>query len=204
MGHYSNFIIIKEVNVMLKKRFFLVLAFLLVFAFLSTPLFAKEVSMAAIPADHVAKACKVLPWGVKVWDLEDAVSHLKAKDKFLWLDTRPETFFKKGTVRGAVLMSYNKSGAAGNDMTEDKLAAAIKAAGMTKDSAKLVFFCQGPKCHRSYNAAYIAVTRWGYKAENVVWYRDGYPALFKEVKHNPKIKRKAKRYISDDGFAQLL
>jgi len=100
-------------------------------------------------------------------------------------------------------MPYNKSGANGNDMTKDKLEAAITAAGLSKYSAKLVFFCQGPKCHRSYNAAFIAVTEWGFKAKNVIWYRDGYPILFKEVKNNPKMKRKAKRYISDDGITQL-
>ncbi len=188
---------------MSKKTFLVCLAGLLVFAFMANPLTAKEVNKGAIPADHVTKSCKALPWGVKVWDLEDAVSHLKAKDKILWIDTRPESFFKKGTVRGAILLPYNKTGAAGNDMTEEKLAAAVKAAGFTKDTAKVAFFCQGPKCHRSYNAAYIAVTQWGYKAENVVWYRDGYPTLFKEIKNNPKMKRKAKRYISDDGITQL-
>jgi len=188
---------------MLRKRFSLIIVALSVFAFLSTPLFAAEVNKGAIPADHIAKSCKVLPWGVKVWDVQEAVSHLKAKESVLWIDTRPKSFFKKGTVRGALLMPYNKSGAAGNEMTADKLEAAVKAAGMSKEMAKVVFFCQGPKCHRSYNAAYIAVSQWGYKAENIVWYRGGYPSLFKEVKKNSKLKRKAKRYISDEGIAQL-
>ena len=49
----------------------------------------------------------------------------------------------------------------------------------------------------------MAVSQWGFKAENVVWFRDGYPNLFKEVKEKPGLKRKAKTYISDEGIAQL-
>jgi len=80
---------------MLKKNFFLVLTVMSVFAFLATPLYAIEVGKGGIPADHIAKSCEALPWGVTVWDVQDAVSHLKAKDKILWIDTRPKSFFKK-------------------------------------------------------------------------------------------------------------
>jgi Rhodanese-like domain len=188
---------------MLKKKFFSIMALLGIIALMSSPLNAAEVKKGAIPAEHLSKSYKMLPWNVAVWDLPEAVKHLKAKDEILWVDTRPESFYKKGSVRGAVIMPYNKSGETGNDLTPESLEAKIKSAGMAKDSIKIAFFCQGPKCHRSYNAAYIAVTEWGYKPENIVWFRDGYPILFKEVKKNPKLKRKAKRYISDAGLSQL-
>ncbi len=88
-------------------------------------------------------------------------------------------------------------------MTAELLGKTIADAGFSKDSVKVVMFCQGPKCHRSYNAAFVAVTRWGYKPENMIWFRAGYPHLLKEVKGNPKLKRKAKKYISDAGIKQL-
>jgi hypothetical protein len=88
-------------------------------------------------------------------------------------------------------------------MTEETLAAAVSAAGLEKDTAKIIFFCQGPKCHRSYNASFIAITQWGYSPDNIVWFRAGYPHLMKEVQNNPKLKRKAKKYISDAGVKAL-
>ena len=166
-------------------------------------LYANEVFKGQIPADHLAKSYKELPWGVEIWDVDEAVYHLKSKDKVLWIDTRPKTFFEKGSICGAVLMPYNKSGEKGNELTKEKLDAALASAGLSKNSAKIVFFCQGPKCHRSYNAAHIAVTQWGFDPKNVIWYRDGYPTLFIKVKNTPKLKRKAKKYINKDGISQM-
>ena len=164
---------------------------------------AGEVNKGAIPGEHLAKSCKSLPWGAAVWDNPEAIVHLKSGDNVLWVDTRPASFFENGTVRGAVLLTYNKIGQDGNELTQDSLDAALASANIPKDSAKIVFFCQGPKCHRSYNASIIAVTEWGYDPDNVIWYRDGYPNLFKAVKADPKLKRKAKKYLSDDGLKQL-
>ena len=191
---------------MLRKRLALMLgggALVILTCFVPLNLYANEVNKGQIPADHLAKSYKTLPWGVEIWDVDEAVSHLKSKDKVLWIDTRPNAFFEKGSVRGAVLMPYNKTGEKGNELTKEKLGAALAAAGMSKNSTKIVFFCQGPKCHRSYNAAYITVTQWGFDPKNVIWFRDGYPTLFKKVKETPKLKRRAKRYISNDGISQL-
>lgn len=164
---------------------------------------ANEVAKGEIPGEHLSKSLKKLPWGAPIWDVKEAVSQLKSEEKVLWIDTRPESFFTKGTVRDAILLPYNISGKKGNDMTEETLATAISAAGLDKDTAKIIFFCQGPKCHRSYNASYIAITQWGYNPNNIVWFRAGYPHLMKEVQNNPKIKRKANKYISDAGVKQL-
>jgi rhodanese-related sulfurtransferase len=188
---------------MFTRKFSIVSAILFSVIALCSSVYAAEVNKGGIPTEHLNKSCKALPWGVVVWDVPEVIPALKAKEEILWVDTRPESFFQKGTVRGAVLLPYNKTGENGNVMTKETLDAAIKSGGFSRDSVKLVFFCQGPKCHRSYNAAYVAVTQWDFDAKNVIWFRDGYPILFDEVKSNPKLKRKAKRYISDSGMSNL-
>jgi hypothetical protein len=164
---------------------------------------AMEVNKGAIPAEHLVKTCKTLPWGVEVWDIEEAVSRMNDNAALLWVDTRPESFFKQGSLRGAVLLPYDQTGGTGNDLTKDKLEAALKAKGLSKDTARVAFFCQGPTCHRSYNAAYVAAVQWGFNPKNIVWFRDGYPVLLKEVKDNPQLKRKAKLYLSDEAVAEM-
>lgn len=171
---------------------------------LAGAVWAEEVPKGQIPAAHLSADCAALPWGVAVWDVDEAVAALGDKDaKVLWVDTRPSSFFKQGTVRDAVLLVYDKSGAAYPDgepvCTKESLEAAMTAAG----ADMVAFFCQGPKCHRSYNAAYVAVTEWGLDPAKVVWFRDGYPNLFKAVGETAKLKRKAQRYLCDNGCASL-
>jgi len=187
----------------LKTSACLLFCFLFSLTILAGSLHASEVDKGAIPGEHLSKSLKKLPWGAAIWDVKEAVTQLKSKEKVLWIDTRPESFFTKGTVKNAILLPYNKTGKKGNDMTEETLAAAISDAGLEKDSAKIIFFCQGPKCHRSYNASFIAITQWGYSPDNIVWNRAGYPHLMKQVQNNPKLKRKAKKYISDAGVKAL-
>ena len=188
-------------NKMFKPVFLIALSFFCLS--LATPLLAAEVDKGKIPDDQLAKSFKTLAWGVPVWDVPEAVAALKKGKDTLWVDTRPESFFKKGTVADAVLLIYNKKGKEENTLTPESLEKAIADKGIAKENATVVFFCQGPKCHRSYNASFAAVTEWGYAPEKVVWFRAGYPFLFKEVQGNAKLKRKAKRYISDAGVKQL-
>jgi hypothetical protein len=49
----------------------------------------------------------------------------------------------------------------------------------------------------------MAVTQWGFKPENVIWFRDGYPNLIKDIKADPKLKRKAAQYLSPSGVKDL-
>jgi len=170
---------------------------------LATPLMATEVDKGKIPADQLAQSYKTLDWGTAIWDTDEAVTHLKKSKNVLWVDTRPESFFKKGTVSNAVLLIYNKKGMNENTLTPESLDKALADKGIAKDGAIIAFFCQGPKCHRSYNASFAAVTDWGYSPEQIVWFREGYPFLFKKVQGDAKLKRKAKRYISDAGVKQL-
>jgi rhodanese-related sulfurtransferase len=164
---------------------------------------ALEVAKGGIPAEHLAKSFKTLPWGVTVWDTEEAIACLNNQDRVLWIDTRPESFYKQGSVRNAVVLRYDKSGSAENVLTRETLEAALKAAGLEKANAKVVFFCQGPECHRSYNAAFAAVEWWGFKTENVIWFRAGYPLLIQEIQENAKLKRKAATYVSDEAVSTL-
>ncbi len=169
----------------------------------TTPLLANEVDKGKIPADQLEKSFKTLAWGVPVWDVPEAVTALKSGKDILWVDTRPESFFKKGTVANAVLLIYNKKGKEDNTLTPESLEKALADNNLTKENATIVFFCQGPKCHRSYNASFAAVTEWGYAPEKIVWFREGYPFLFKAIQADAKLKRKAKKFISDAGVKQL-
>ena len=167
------------------------------------PSLAQEVEKGKIPAEHLATSFKQLAWGAKIWDVEEAAAVLKGDDKVLWVDTRPESFYQKGSVQGAILLPYDKQGGTGNTLNQETLDKAVATAGLNKDSAKVIFFCQGPECHRSYNASFIAISAWGYKAENVIWFRAGYPLLFKAVQDDAKMKRKANKYLTDEGVKQL-
>lgn len=164
---------------------------------------AGEVGKGQIPADHLQAGTKVLPWNVAVWDVDEAVKAIKKREKILWVDTRPTSFFEQGTVRGAVLMVYDQTGASYPDGEPICTAAHLKKRMQKAGADKVVFFCQGPKCHRSYNAAYVAVTDWGIDPSQVVWFRAGYPQLFKAVSETPKLKRKAKRYLCDASLGRF-
>lgn len=164
---------------------------------------AGEVNKGGIPAAHLEGSCKQLPWGVPVWDTQEAAAHLKSDEKILWVDTRPAALFNKGTVRNAILLSYDKSGEPGNELTKESLESALSTAGMSKADAKIAFFCQGPECHRSYNATFVATDKWGFAPENIIWFRSGYPILLQEIRSDPKMKRKAKLFISDTGMENL-
>lgn len=165
---------------------------------------AQEVNKDEIPEEHLKETFKKLPWDVQVWDTEEAIESLNEKEaKTLWIDTRPDSLYNKGTVCGALLMPYNKTGEEGNELNQEELEKALEEAGLKKEEATLILFCQGPKCHRSYNATYIMVKEWGFTPKQVVWFRGGYPNLFKAVKADAKLKRKAKRYLSEEALKQL-
>ncbi|MBA3015966.1 MAG: rhodanese-like domain-containing protein [Desulfobulbaceae bacterium] len=164
---------------------------------------ANEVNKGEIPQAELASTYKTLAWGNPIWDNGEMITAYNDDAKMLIVDTRPDSFFTKGTLSNAVLLPFDKSDAADNGLTEEALAAAITKAGLSKDSAKIVFFCQGPKCHRSYNAAFIATTKWNYKPENVIWYRDGYPNLVQQIQADPKLKRKASKYLSEEAMKSL-
>jgi len=60
-----------------------------------------------------------------------------------------------------------------NDATQQQLAQALKQAAQGRTDLPMVFYCGGPQCWMSYNAALRAI-RLGYR--NVLWYRGGVEA----------------------------
>nr|WP_320014456.1 rhodanese-like domain-containing protein [uncultured Desulfobacter sp.] len=186
-----------------KKILFSIICISLFFAPMLQTVSAQDVNKGEIPEEYLSPDYTKLPWGSPVWDEDEAIKALKKNENILWVDTRPESFFKTGTVSGAVLLVYHKKGVAENTLTEASLEKAIADAGLSKDTVTVVFFCQGPQCHMSYNATQVAINDWGYSPEKIVWFRAGYPGLFQMVKDSPKLKRKAKKYLSQEGINRL-
>jgi len=60
-----------------------------------------------------------------------------------------------------------------NDPTQQQLAQALQQASQGRTDLPMVFYCGGPQCWMSYNAALRAI-RLGYR--NVLWYRGGVEA----------------------------
>jgi hypothetical protein len=163
---------------------------------------AGEVDAGEVPAEHLSSACRTLPWGVEVWNLEDAVGNMINGAAVLWIDTRPANLTNEGSLRGAVWLPFNKSGAEGNELNREQLLAAVTASGYSKDTVKIVFFSEKSDCQRSYNAAYTAVAQWGIDPARIIWYRDGYPEFFCEIRDNPLLRCKARIFLNEEALKQ--
>lgn len=169
----------------------------------------KEVAKGKIPKAHLEKSFKKLPAGIVIWDNEEAMEKLKdSKAKVLWVDTRPGSFLKVGTLLPAVHMVCDLKGAAitgpdaANAISKDKLMKEMAKIDTDVHKVTVAFFCQGPECHRSYDAAIRSVAEYGLKPANVVWFRDGYPNLEKFILENPKLKKKIAKYLRGDVVNQ--
>ena len=165
----------------------------------------EEVAKGKIPAKFLEKSVKELPSGIAIWDVEEVLPALKDKEaKLLWVDTRPGSFLKIGTVKPAVNLVCDLKGLPVADADKDKAISADKLKTEMKKidpdikNVKVVFFCQGPKCHRSYNAALRSVREYGLDASQVIWFRDGYPNLEKSIVSEPKLKKRISRYLRGD------
>ncbi len=77
------------------------------------------------------------------------------------------------SLPGTVWLADAGRGASFEDATQRRLADALQALTGGERARPLVFFCQGPRCWLSYNAALRAI-RLGYRA--VYWYRGGIEA----------------------------
>jgi hypothetical protein len=153
-----------------------------------------EVAKESIPPKYVNKSVKSLPSGITIWDAQEALDALKGGAKILWVDTRPGSFFSSGTVIGAVNLVYdqNDKKAPGEiNMTKELLVEKMQQAG----SQKVAFFCQGPKCHRSYNAALKAIKSYGLQPTQVIWFRAGYPDLLDYIQNNALLKKRITKYL---------
>lgn len=166
-----------------------------------------EVAKGKIPPHHLARTLKKLPSDIVIWDAPEAIAALKAETGVLWVDTRPRSFGKIGTVRGAVTLVTDLLGQAIPDadkpkeLTKERLQKEIDARGGI-GSIKVAFFCQGPECHRSYNAAIRAVKEYGLPPSAIIWFRDGYPGLLDYINADPKLKARISRYLEGDVLNQ--
>jgi PQQ-dependent catabolism-associated CXXCW motif protein len=77
------------------------------------------------------------------------------------------------SLPGAIWLPGAGRGQSFTDTIQARFAQALEAAAKGDRKRVLVFFCQGPECWLSYNAALRAV-RLGY--ETVYWYRGGIEA----------------------------
>ena len=194
----------------------LLLIALLLFAVLYAPVigFAQclecsEVAKGKIPDKFLDKAVKILPSSILIWDNEEVIHALKDKNgQYLWVDTRPGSFLKIGTIKNAVNLVCDLNGIPipaadlDNAISKEKLVAEMEKINPDISKVFVIFFCQGPKCHRSYDAAIRSVAEYGFSPSKVVWYRDGYPNLEKEVLDNPKLKKRISKYLMGDVLNQ--
>lgn len=90
----------------------------------------------------------------------------------LMIDTRVAMEYAEGHIKGALSIPYKEKSAKAADFNkaEDSFPLAAKVADK---NTKVVMYCNGPSCWKSYKAAKVAHDD-GYKS--VYWFRTGYPA----------------------------
>ncbi|MBF0256531.1 MAG: rhodanese-like domain-containing protein [Gammaproteobacteria bacterium] len=99
--------------------------------------------------------------GATLVDAEQVIELVQNQPDLLLLDSRRAEEFAKGHIEGALnLMDL--------DMTEQGLAELAQS-----KQRPLLFYCNGPRCLRSSNAAKLALG-WGYT--KIYWFRGGWMA----------------------------
>ena len=168
-----------------------------------------EVAKGGIPKHFLDKSIKVLPSGIPIWDNAEAIEALKDDQaKMLWVDTRPSSFLAIGTLLHAVNLVCDLKGVpipeadANNAMTKERLIEEMKKIDPDISKVKVALFCQGPECHRSYDAALRCVSDYGFSPSQVIWFRDGYPNFEKYIQENPKLKKKITKYLRGEVVNQ--
>ncbi|MFA5233706.1 MAG: methyl-accepting chemotaxis protein [Sulfurimonas sp.] len=140
---------------------FLLKIFLLLSTLLASSAFAKA------DTPDAATASK---YGVKVVDTKTALS-LK-NEGAVFVDTRKVPEFAIERIEGAISAYYDDKGGEENKFPEfDNSNDTYQKSRLPQNKdAKLIFYCNGIKCWKSYKAAVVSVGE-GYK--NVYWLQDG-------------------------------
>lgn len=167
-----------------------------------------EVGKGKIPAKFLDKSLKELPSGITIWDVAEAMHELQnSESKVLWVDTRPNTFYSQGTIKKSVLLIYDLKGNKipdsdkDNYLSKEKLEVEMKKVDPDIKKVKVAFFCQGPKCHRSYNAAIHVIEEYDMNVANIIWFRDGYPNLESHISESPKLNKRKLKYLKGASVA---
>ncbi len=190
-----------------QRRFHVVPVFCLLCLFVTSGIAVsqealEEVDKGNVPVEYLDESLKTLPNGVTIWDVDEAIQALQDRSgAYLWIDTRPTLHYMAGSIANAVHLFYNKNESGipddeNNILTHDTLDEAIQKLQENKqEDLMIVFFCQGPECHRSFNVSLRAVQQWNFDPSHIIWFRAGYPALADHVMNNPKLKRRIARYL---------
>lgn len=137
-------------------------------------LFTVFVSMVFAERAATPNKADALSQGVK------QVSIVEAKQLFdqgaIFLDARKAIDMARGKIKGSLKASYKDKGGNKNKiMNWDKSKDSYMKDNLPLDkNTKIITYCNGPKCWKSYKLAVVLVNEHGYK--NVNWLRDGFPA----------------------------
>lgn len=147
----------------MSKHFFLLIAS----TFLSFSLYAKA-DKPYTPNATVAKE-----YGINVVNPDQAQGLVKQGAKFV--DTRKIPEYAAEHIKGTISAYYDEKGGRSNKIVNfDTSHDIYHNARLPKEkTTKLIFYCNGPKCWKSYKAAVVSFKD-GY--QNVYWLRDGIPA----------------------------
>lgn len=115
----------------------------------------------------------ITPLPVETLTLPDA-ERLYDQGQWQFIDVRKDDDYSEtGTIPSAIHLEYQFQNASYTGKTE-LTGPRIKA--ILKEKKGVIFFCNGPKCSRSFNAAIAAVYHWGIPADRVKWFRRGAPS----------------------------
>ncbi len=130
------------------------------------------VLMSSLPGGQMLDQ-DITPLGVHRVSTEALEQQFKAGNWAL-VDVRKDADIQnKGTIPGAYHAEYKFEAARYTGAT--KLTKEI-VQRLLERYRGVVFFCNGPKCPRSFNACVAAAQFWGISSDRIRWYRGGVPA----------------------------
>ncbi|QQP90123.1 rhodanese-like domain-containing protein [Skermanella sp. TT6] len=115
-------------------------------------LFLAAVSFLAPAPSALADEAPPRVEGARTVDADGVLALIESTPTLVLFDNRREADFREGHIEGAIRLIDD-------DMTGPEVLAKLGAAPATP----VLFYCNGPKCARAYNAARLAVG-WGYTA----------------------------------------
>ncbi len=100
--------------------------------------------------------------GATIITAEEAIELITSSEEIAVIDSRRDEEFEKGHIESAVTLLDSK-------MNEENFSSYV-----TSKETPVIFYCNGIRCLRSYNASVKALS-WGYK--KVYWFRGGWKEL---------------------------